>query len=230
MTTAIGLRISLPGSSVAKSKWHQSKASRDCCHENRDEAFLRASFDHLSGKSLSFMAHQVKVVRNQHNVVSRRNPTHRDEADKGSDANIIQRYFGQEYTTHQRDRHDGEDQQNKRKIPEVAVEQERDDQQHDCRCDQNRAFRFGLCFVFAFVRERIAFWELASVRLTSRCNSSTAAFKSSTVGLMDTTKRRTVFSRKDVVGPRCVPNIRDVVERDALPTQCVDVKLRELLG
>ena len=42
-------------------------------------------------------------------------------------------------------------------ISTPVLAQERDDQEHDCGRDQDRALRFGLRFVFAFVRKRIAF-------------------------------------------------------------------------
>ena len=62
MTTATGCRISLPGSSAARTSGIKRDAGAERGHEHGHEPLERAAHDHLAREAFALVLHEVQVV------------------------------------------------------------------------------------------------------------------------------------------------------------------------
>ncbi len=102
------------------------------------------------------MLHEVQVVRQQHDIVSRRHAAHRDEADEGGDADVVELPPGEGERTGQRQRDAEHDLEREAEAAEVGME-ENNDHHHDHRAEDGDApGGVALGLELAFVGHEIA--------------------------------------------------------------------------
>ena len=68
---------------------NQADAGGERGHEHGHEPFLGAADDHLLVEALALVLHEVQVVGDEHDAVSRGDSGHGDEADQGGDADVV---------------------------------------------------------------------------------------------------------------------------------------------
>ena len=82
--------------SGSEDQWDQRYASGQCSHEHGHESFLGPSLDHLLGEAFAFVSHEVKVMGQHHDGITRGDAGDGDEPDEGSDADRVESPVRQE--------------------------------------------------------------------------------------------------------------------------------------
>src|SRR4029079_17268514 len=99
----------------------------ECSHQDRYEAFLRATDHHRLAEFLALVLHEMEIVREQHDAIPRGHPGHRNEADERGDADIVQLEIGEYQPANQGQWDITEHLDREEWRPKIAVEQERYD-------------------------------------------------------------------------------------------------------
>ena len=119
-------------------------------HDDGDEAFEGAAFEHLAGEAFALVAHEMEVVGDHHDVVAGCDAGDGDEANEGGDADIVESLAGVEDGADEGDRDDGQDEGHEAEVLKVAVEEEDDNEENDGGGGENGVTRFLLGLILAF--------------------------------------------------------------------------------
>ena len=77
------------------------------------------------------MLHEVQVVGNHHDAVSRSHATHGDEADKGGDADVVQLEIGENQPAHDCERDVDQHLKRERRALEIPIKHHEDRDEDD---------------------------------------------------------------------------------------------------